>query len=96
MSVEAVIAPSDQQYDFRVIFYAMGNAVARVELTFSTFMGLAGDSVISLTRRRGHVTCTPLTLKDPPSSGQGPDDLVFTDADGNHLRRAKTSVGTTS
>lgn len=28
--------------------------------------------------------------------GKGPDDLVFTDADGNHLRRAKTSVGTTS
>jgi len=29
-------------------------------------------------------------------AGKGPDDLVFTDADGNHLRRAKTSVGTTS
>ncbi|WP_327316788.1 site-specific integrase [Microbacterium timonense] len=28
--------------------------------------------------------------------GKGPDDLVFTDPDGNHLRRAKTSVGTTS
>ncbi|MFE1663718.1 tyrosine-type recombinase/integrase [Microbacterium sp. P02] len=25
--------------------------------------------------------------------GKGPDDLVFTDADGHHLRRAKTSVG---
>ncbi len=29
-------------------------------------------------------------------AGKSPDDLVFTDADGNHLRRAKTSVGTTS
>jgi integrase len=28
--------------------------------------------------------------------GKGPDDLVFTDPDGNHLRRAKTSLGTTS
>lgn len=28
--------------------------------------------------------------------GKGPDDLVFTDLDGNHLRRTKTSVGTTS
>lgn len=28
--------------------------------------------------------------------GKGPDDLVFTDQDGNHLRRAKTSLGTTS
>lgn len=28
--------------------------------------------------------------------GKGPDDLVFTDPDGNHLRRAKTSVGATS
>nr|WP_240949039.1 site-specific integrase [Microbacterium sp. CFH 90308] len=28
--------------------------------------------------------------------GKGPDDLVFADPDCNHLRRAKTSLGTTS
>ncbi|WP_347344205.1 tyrosine-type recombinase/integrase [Microbacterium sp.] len=28
--------------------------------------------------------------------GKSPDGLAFTDADGNHLGRAKTSVGTTS